>query len=53
VAAIQLTQRGLRVADLVLVAQGSILIITGGDLRRSDRVERYLNYGFTRSDVAA
>jgi hypothetical protein len=36
VVAIRPTQGGLRVADLVLVAQGPILIITSGKVRRSD-----------------
>ena len=50
---IQPRQGGLRVADLVLVAQGSILIITGGDHRRASCFERFPNCGFIRSDVAA
>jgi hypothetical protein len=49
--AIQPTRGGLRVADLVLVAQGSIPITTSGKIRRSACVERYLNCEFTRLDV--
>jgi len=41
----------LRVADLVLVAPGSIPITTSGKVRRSACVERYLHHKFTRLDV--
>jgi acyl-CoA synthetase (AMP-forming)/AMP-acid ligase II len=51
--AIQPTPGGLRVADLVLVAQGSIPITTSGKVRRSACVERCLNCEFTRLDVPA
>ena len=44
---------GLRVADLVLVAPGSIPITTSGKVRRSACVERYLHRQFTRLDVPA
>jgi acyl-CoA synthetase (AMP-forming)/AMP-acid ligase II len=43
----------LRVADLVLVAPGSIPITTSGKVRRSACVERYLHQEFTRLDVPA
>jgi acyl-CoA synthetase (AMP-forming)/AMP-acid ligase II len=43
----------LRVADLVLVAPGSIPITTSGKVRRSACVERYLHHEFTRLDVPA
>ena|SRR5271163_4046009 len=39
--------------DLVLVAQGSRTTTTGGQLRRSIRVERHLDREFTRTDVPA
>jgi acyl-CoA synthetase (AMP-forming)/AMP-acid ligase II len=41
----------LGVADLVLVAPGSIPITTSGKVRRSACVERYLHHEFTRLDV--
>jgi len=44
---------GLRVADLVFVAPGSIPITTSGKVRRSDCVQRYLNDEFDRLDVPA
>jgi 4-hydroxyphenylalkanoate adenylyltransferase len=44
---------GLRVADLVLVAPGSIPITTSGKVRRSACVERYLHHEFTRLDIPA
>ncbi|MGC2655435.1 MAG: AMP-binding protein [Mycobacterium sp.] len=43
----------LSVADLVLVAPGSIPITTSGKVRRSACVERYLDHDFTRLDVRA
>lgn len=43
----------LRVADLVLVAPGSIPLTTSGKVRRSTCVEHYLHHGFTRLDVPA
>lgn len=42
---------GLRVADLVLVAPGSIPITTSGKIRRSTCVERYCSDGFERLDL--
>ncbi len=42
---------GLRVADLVLVAPGSIPITTSGKIRRSTCVERYRSDGFERLDL--
>ncbi|GAB2998243.1 long-chain-fatty-acid--AMP ligase FAAL26/FadD26 [Mycobacterium bourgelatii] len=42
----------LRVADLVLVAPGSIPITTSGKIRRSACVERYRSDGFKRLDVS-
>jgi long-chain fatty acid adenylase/transferase FadD26 len=47
------TSHGLRVADLVLVAAGSIPITTSGKVRRSTCAERYRNDGFKRLDVSA
>jgi acyl-CoA synthetase (AMP-forming)/AMP-acid ligase II len=44
---------GLRVADLVLVAAGSIPITTSGKIRRSSCVEVYQQDEFTRLDVTA
>jgi 4-hydroxyphenylalkanoate adenylyltransferase len=44
---------GLRAADLVLVAPGSIPITTSGKVRRSACVERYRRNEFTRLDVPA
>jgi long chain fatty acid CoA FadD26 len=44
---------GLRVADLVFVAPGSIPITTSGKVRRSACVERYLHNEFDRLDVPA
>lgn len=43
---------GLRVADLVLVAPGSIPITTSGKIRRSACAERYQQDEFTRLDSA-
>lgn len=42
---------GLRLADLVLVAPGSIPITTSGKIRRSTCVERYRSDGFQRLDL--
>jgi long-chain fatty acid adenylyltransferase FadD28 len=42
---------GLTVADLVLVAPGSIPITTSGKIRRSTCVEQYRDDRFTRIDV--
>lgn len=42
---------GLRVADLVLVAPGSIPITTSGKIRRSTCIERYRSDGFERLDT--
>ena len=50
--AISMSHR-LRVADLVLVAPGSIPVTTSGKIRRSACVERYLQSEFTRLDVPA
>jgi long-chain fatty acid adenylyltransferase FadD28 len=41
---------GLRVADLVLVAPGSLPITTSGKVRRAACVEQYRNRQFTRID---
>jgi long-chain fatty acid adenylase/transferase FadD26 len=43
---------GLRVADVVLVAPGSIPITTSGKVRRSTCAERYRNDEFKRLDVS-
>ncbi|ETW25500.1 acyl-CoA synthase, partial [Mycobacterium gastri 'Wayne'] len=43
----------VRVADVVMVAPGSIPVTTSGKVRRSTCVERYLNQEFTRVDGAA
>ncbi|WP_197717873.1 AMP-binding protein [Mycobacterium basiliense] len=43
----------VRVADVVLVAPGSIPVTTSGKVRRSACVERYLNKEFTRLDRPA
>jgi long chain fatty acid CoA FadD26 len=43
---------GLRVADLVLVAPGSIPITTSGKVRRSACVERYRHDEFERLDIS-
>ncbi|ORB86271.1 acyl-CoA synthetase [Mycobacterium kansasii] len=43
----------VRVADVVMVAPGSIPVTTSGKVRRSACVERYLNQEFTRVDGAA
>ncbi len=43
----------VRVADVVLVATGSIPVTTSGKVRRSSCVERYRNDGFTRLDRSA
>ncbi len=42
---------GLSIADLVVVAPGSIPITTSGKVRRATCVERYRNDDFTRLDV--
>jgi fatty acid CoA ligase FadD28 len=42
---------GLRVADLVLVAPGSLPITTSGKVRRAACVEQYRNRQFTRLDA--
>jgi long-chain fatty acid adenylyltransferase FadD28 len=42
---------GLRVADLVLVAPGSLPITTSGKVRRAASVELYRNRQFTRLDA--
>jgi long-chain fatty acid adenylase/transferase FadD26 len=44
---------GLRLADLVLVAPGSIPITTSGKVRRSTCVERYRRDEFARLDIPA
>ncbi len=41
----------VRVADVVMVAQGTIPVTTSGKVRRSTCVERYLNHEFNRLDV--
>ena len=46
------TTHGVGVADLVLVAPGSIPITTSGKVRRSACVERYQREEFTRLDVS-
>ncbi|BBX97595.1 AMP-binding protein [Mycobacterium lacus] len=43
----------VRVADVVMVAPGSIPVTTSGKVRRSACVERYRNHEFTRLDVPA
>jgi 4-hydroxyphenylalkanoate adenylyltransferase len=43
----------VRVADVVMVAQGSIPVTTSGKVRRSACVERYVHHAFTRLDVPA
>jgi long-chain fatty acid adenylase/transferase FadD26 len=43
---------GLRIADLVLVAPGSIPITTSGKIRRSACVEQYRIDGFERLDIS-
>ena len=45
------TSHGLSVADLVLVAPGSIPITTSGKIRRAQCVERYQQRDFTRLDA--
>jgi fatty acid CoA ligase FadD28 len=45
------TSHGLSVADLVLVAPGSIPITTSGKIRRAACVEQYRHDGFTRLGV--
>ncbi len=47
------SSHGLRVADLVLVAPGSIPMTTSGKVRRFACAERYLNREFTRLDDPA
>jgi fatty acid CoA ligase FadD28 len=42
---------GLGVADLVLVAPGSIPITTSGKVRRAACVEQYLHGQFVRQDA--
>jgi long-chain fatty acid adenylyltransferase FadD28 len=44
---------GLNVADLVLVAPGSLPITTSGKVRRSASAEQYRNRKFTRLDATA
>jgi long chain fatty acid CoA FadD26 len=44
---------GLRVADLVLVAPGSIPITTSGKVRRSTSAQRYRQGEFARLDIPA
>jgi long-chain fatty acid adenylase/transferase FadD26 len=44
---------GLRVADVVLVAPGSIPTTTSGKVRRSTCVTRYRNHEFKRLDVSS
>ena len=43
----------VRVADVVMVAPGSIPVTTSGKVRRSTCVERYLHHEFTRLDATA
>lgn len=43
----------LRVADVVMVAPGSIPVTTSGKVRRSASVERYLHHEFSRLDAMA
>ncbi|MEQ6324464.1 4-hydroxyphenylalkanoate adenylyltransferase FadD29 [Mycobacterium canetti] len=43
----------LRVADVVVVAPGSIPVTTSGKVRRSASVERYLHHEFSRLDAMA
>jgi acyl-CoA synthetase (AMP-forming)/AMP-acid ligase II len=43
--------RRARVADVVVVALGSIPVTTSGKVRRSACVERYLNHEFTGLNV--
>ena len=45
------TSHGLSVADLVLVAPGSIPITTSGKIRRAQCVERYRQHEFARLDA--
>lgn len=45
--------RRLRVADVVMVAPGSIPVTTSGKVRRSASVERYLHHEFSRLDAMA
>jgi long chain fatty acid CoA FadD26 len=47
------TSHGLRLADLVLVAPGSIPLTTSGKVRRSTCAECYTNDAFKRLDVSA
>jgi acyl-CoA synthetase (AMP-forming)/AMP-acid ligase II len=47
------TSHGLRVADLVPVAPGSIPLTGGGQVRRPTCVERYRNDDFKRLDASA
>ena len=42
---------GLKVADLVLVAPGSLPTTTSGKVRRAASVEQYRRQGFTRVDA--
>lgn len=43
----------VRVADVVIVAPGSIPVTTSGKVRRAACVERYLNHEFNRLDATA
>ncbi|ORV23780.1 acyl-CoA synthetase [Mycolicibacterium confluentis] len=52
VASVISTAHGVAVADVVLVAQGSIPITTSGKTRRSASLERYRAGEFTRLDAA-
>ena len=47
------TSHRVRVADVVMVAPGSIPVTTSGKVRRSTCVERYLKQEFTRLDAPA
>ena len=47
------TAHGVRIADLVLVAPGSLPITTSGKVRRSTCVESYRREEFERLDVSA
>ena len=52
VASVISTAHGVAVADVVLVAQGSIPITTSGKTRRSASLEKYRAGEFTRLDAA-
>jgi acyl-CoA synthetase (AMP-forming)/AMP-acid ligase II len=47
------TSHRVRVADVVMVAPGSIPVTTSGKVRRSTCVERYSKHEFTRLDAPA